>query len=59
MIVVDKQNEFPSAMNDMGEPAEMSPVNDSQSMAPMVEVNQPTEPQDPLEIRDRASVTVL
>ena len=56
---MDKQNEFPSAMNDMGEPAEMSPVNDSQSMAPMVEVNQSTEPQDPLEIRDRASVTVL
>ena len=56
---MDKQNNFPSAMNDMGEPAEMSPANDSQSRAPMVEVNQSTEPQDPLEIRDRASVTVL
>jgi hypothetical protein len=59
VIDVDKQNNFPSAMNDMGEPAEMSPANDSQSRAPMVEVNQSTEPQDPLEIRDRASVTVL
>jgi len=56
---VDKQSKFPSAMNDMGETVEMSPVNDSQSRAPMVELNQPTEPQDPLEIRDRASVTVL
>ena len=56
---MDKQNKFSSSMNDMGEPAEMSPVNDSQSRAPMVEVNKPTEPQDPLEIRDRASVTVL
>ncbi|MEH7121402.1 hypothetical protein V7128_28980 [Neobacillus vireti] len=56
---MDKQNNFPTAMNDTGEPAEMTPANDSQSRAPMVEVNRPTEPQDPLEIRDRASVTVL
>ena len=56
---MEKQNNFPSAMNDVGEPAEMSPANDSQSRAPMVEVNQSTEPKDPLEIRDRASVTVL
>ena len=56
---MDKQNTFPSAMNDMGEPAEMTPANDSQSRVPMVEVNQPTEPQDPVEIRDRASITVI
>lgn len=56
---MDKQNNFPSAMNDMGEPAEMTPADDSQSRAPMLEVNQSTEPQDPLEIRDRASVTLL
>ena len=56
---MDKQNNFPSAMNDIGEPAEISPANDSQTRVPMVEVNQSTEPQDPLEIRDRASVTVL
>ncbi|MEH7095578.1 hypothetical protein [Neobacillus vireti] len=56
---MDKQNNFPSAMNNMGEPAEMNPQKNSQSRAPMVEVNQSTEPQDPLEIRDRSSVTVL
>ncbi|MEH7548001.1 MULTISPECIES: hypothetical protein [Bacillaceae] len=53
---MEKQNKFPIPMNDMGEPSEMSPENESK--APMVEVNQPTDTQDPLEIRDRASVTV-
>ncbi|MEH7417939.1 hypothetical protein V7266_21940 [Neobacillus drentensis] len=54
---MDKQNKFSTSMNDMGEPSEMSPINESE--APMVEVNQPTETQDPLEIRDSASVTII
>ncbi|MBS4214536.1 MULTISPECIES: hypothetical protein [Neobacillus] len=59
---MEKENKFPEAMNDMGTPAEMSPVKDitdADSKAPMVEVNQPVDAQDPLEIRSRGSVTVL
>ncbi|WP_180960415.1 hypothetical protein [Neobacillus cucumis] len=54
---MEKQNKFPVPMNDMGEPTEMNPVNESK--APMVEVNQSVETQDPVEIRDHASVTVI
>lgn len=50
-----KQNEFPSAMNDTGMPTEMSPAKDltnTETNTPIVEVNQPWESQDLLEIRN-------
>lgn len=56
------QKNFPLAMTHMGEPAEMSPINDitnTEIKSPIVEVNQPLEIKDLLEIRRPRSVTVL
>jgi len=58
-----KQNKFPLAMNDMGVPAEISPIqkdiSNTESKEPIVEVNQPFKSQDPLEIRNPLSVTLI
>ena len=59
---MDKQNKFPLAMNDMGVPAEMSPISDlssKESNDPILEVNQPLKSLDPLEVRNPGSVTVI
>ena len=61
VILLDKENNFPNAMNDLGTPAEMSPIkNISDTEAePIVEVSQPLKSQDPLEVRSPGSVTVI
>ncbi|WP_462413216.1 hypothetical protein [Neobacillus sp. Marseille-QA0830] len=56
---MDKQNEFPTAMNDMGEPSEMSPINEAtnnnETETPIIEINQPLKTQNHLEIRNHSS----
>lgn len=50
-----KQNNFPAAMNDMGQPSEMTPLKDGtnvEAKSPMVEVNRPIESHGPLEVRN-------
>lgn len=57
-----KQNTFPLAMNNMGEPSEMSPIRDitySESRSPILEVTEPLESKEPFEIRNPSSVTVI
>jgi len=53
--MLEKENKFPVPMNDMGEPQEMSPAADK-SETPFIEVDQPIQSQDPLEIRDSSAV---
>lgn len=62
VVELAKQNRVPLAMNDVGVPSEMSPMNEitnSDSKLPIIEVNQPVESKDPLEIRNPSSVTVI
>jgi hypothetical protein len=58
-----KDRRFPSAMNNVGEPENMSPINEltnrSDSKPPVVEINKPLETEDPLEIREPGSVTLI
>ena len=57
-----KQKNSPSAMNDMGVPAEMSPISDTsgkESNEPILEENQPLKSQDPFDMRTPGSVTVI
>lgn len=54
VILLTKQNNFPTAMNDMGQPSEMTPLKDGtnvEAKSPMVEVNRPIESHGPLEVR--------
>ncbi|WP_042353609.1 hypothetical protein [Bacillus rubiinfantis] len=62
VVILAKQKNFPLAMSDMGEPAEMSPIGNITNVeinSPIVEVNQPFEVKDPVEIRNQGSVTVI
>jgi hypothetical protein len=55
VILLTKQNNFPTAMNDMGQPSEMTPLKDGtnvEAKSPMVEVNRPIESHGPLEVRN-------
>lgn len=57
-----KQNNFPLAMTNMGEPSEMIPIKEvtySESVSPIIEVTQPLESKEPLEIRKPSSVTLI
>lgn len=58
-----KQMKFPSAMNHMGEPEEMSPVNELNNRTnlepPVIEVNAPLVTEEPLEIREPGTVTLI
>lgn len=57
-----KQNNFPFAMMNMGEPSEMSPktgINSAETGPPILEVTQPLEPKEPLEIRQPSSATEI
>lgn len=57
------ERSFPSAMNRMGEPEEMSPVNELSNRSnlepPVLEVSKPLETAEPLEIREPGSVTLI
>lgn len=62
MVILAKSKDFPLAMNDMGEPTEMSPIGNITNVeikSPIVEVDQPFEVKDPVEIRNQESVTVI
>jgi len=55
-----KQNHFPLAMTNTGEPLEMGPkkgITSADSGPPILEVTQPIETKEPLEIRTPSSVT--
>ncbi|WP_154663453.1 hypothetical protein [Neobacillus dielmonensis] len=56
---MNKQNQFPTAMNDIGQPSEMSPINGAENNhdtdPPLVEINQPLKTQNHLEVRDQHS----
>lgn len=56
-----KQNTLSSAITNMGEPSEMSPIKDvtNTEKTPIFEVQQPLESKGPLEIRNPSSVTVI
>lgn len=57
-----KKNYFPLALMNTGEPSEMSPkkgITSDDSGPPILEVTQPLEPKEPLEIRQPSSVTVI
>ncbi|MGG1677799.1 hypothetical protein ACIFOT_18845 [Neobacillus sp. NRS-1170] len=59
---MDKQNKYPTAMNDKGVPTEMSPIRDISSMEsnePILESESTLKSLDPLEIRTPGSVTVI
>ncbi len=59
MDILNKQNQFPTAMNDIGQPSEMSPINGAENNhdtdPPLVEINQPLKTQNHLEVRDQHS----
>ncbi|MCM3668990.1 hypothetical protein M3181_08245 [Mesobacillus maritimus] len=57
-----KQNHVPLAMMNTGEPSEMSPskgITSAGFWPPILEVTQPLETKEPLEIRQPSSETVI
>ena len=54
---------IPSALNQLGEPSEMSPIQDLTNRSgyepPVLEVTTPLAVEEPLEIREPSSVTMI
>lgn len=62
VVLLAKQNRVPLAKSDEGVPSEMSPIKEITNPdlnTPIVEVNQPIESKDPLEIKNPSAVTVI
>lgn len=62
MVILAKQNTFPTAKINISEHSEMSPINEitnSEKKSPIMEVTQDLESKTPLEIRNPSSVTVI
>lgn len=57
-----ENNKFPLAMTNIGEPSEMSPIKkftNAESGSPFIEITQPLESKELLEIRNPSSVTLI
>jgi len=57
------KRKFPSVLNQLGEPKEMSPIRDLTNRSgyepPVLEVTTPLAVEEPLEIREPSSVTLI